>query len=205
MSDAEIRRVREDLETIRDAAGLELPYDRADVGWLVAMGMAGAVLSLWAYFDFPGYNHFALVPVCLVCLIAVAHRVWKYRGGNVTPARRRQNTIDWTATVVIAGAVVGYLVWVKALGLPSSTGMASACFFVGVMCAVAGLSSRAARGAFGVALAMVPLGLLLPFCTGKEMSGALVGLALMVAGVATGTILALQLRVQRRSHEPASH
>jgi hypothetical protein len=205
MSEAELRRVRGDLETMRQAAGLELPFDWADVCWALALLPAGAMLSAWAYFGPAGYYGFGLVPLVLLGLTAAVYRVWKVRRGNPTPARRRQTAMDMATTVVGATAVAGYLIWEKTLGLPGSTGGAIACFFLGVLCAVAGCSSRAGRVAFAGTMALVPFGLLIPFCTGKQMITSVGGLAVMVAGLAAGAILAWQLRGERRDHELASH
>jgi hypothetical protein len=139
MSEAELRRVREDLEMMRQAAGLELPFDWADVSWALALVPAGAVLSAWAYLGPAGYYGFGLVPLGLLILSVAAHEVWKLRRGNPSLARRRQNTIDVTTTLVGAAAMAAYLIWEKTLGLPGSTGGAIACFFLGVLFAVTGV------------------------------------------------------------------
>src|SRR5262245_27040312 len=141
MSEAELRRVREDLETLRQAAGLGLPFDWADVGWSLALVPAGAALSAWAYVDPAGYHALGLVPLVLLALGAGAHRVWKLRRGQAAPSLRRHHTIDVATTVVVAAAAAGYLVWEKTLGLPGSTGGAILCFFLGALCAVVGCSS----------------------------------------------------------------
>lgn len=205
MSEADLRRVREDLETMRQAAGLELPFDGADVCWALAFVPAGAFLSAWAYFGPAGYYGFGLVPLILLGLTVGAHRAWKHRTGNLKPSQRRQNTMDMTTTLVVGAALAGYLIWEKTLGLPGSSGGAVGSFFLGVLCAVAGCSSRAGRVAFAGTMALVPFGLLIPFCTGKQMNTAVGGLAVMVFGLAAGAILAWQLRHERRNHEPASH
>jgi hypothetical protein len=101
--------------------------------------------------------------------------------------------------------MAGYLIWERTLGLPGSNGGAVGAFFLGVVCAVGGCSSRASRVAFAGTLALVPFGLLIPFCTGKQMITAVGGLAVMVFGLAAGAILAWQLRRERRTHEPTSH
>jgi hypothetical protein len=205
MSEAELRRVREDLDTMRQAAGLELPFDWADVCCALALVPAGAILSAWAYFGPADYYGFGLVPLVLLALTAVAHRVWKHRRGNPIPSQRRQITMDMTITLVVAVAMAGYLIWEKTLGLPGSIGGAIACFFLGVVCAVGGFCSRAERVAFAGTMALVPFGLLIPFCTGKQMITAVGGLAVMVAGLAAGAILAWQLRRERTNDEPTSH
>src|SRR4051794_19276044 len=74
MSDADLRRVRDDLDAMRQAAGLELPFDWADVGWALALAPAGAALSAWAYFGPAGYHALGLVPLVLLALAAGLHR-----------------------------------------------------------------------------------------------------------------------------------
>src|SRR6476646_6841180 len=154
MSDAELRRLREDLDTVQQAAGLELPFDWDDVWWALALLPAGAILSAWAYFGPADYYRFGLVPLVLLGLNFGGHRVWKHRCGNPTPSQRRHITIDTTKVLVVAVAMAGYLIWEKILGLPGSTGGAIACFFLGILCTVAGSSSRADRVAFAGTLAL---------------------------------------------------
>jgi len=199
MSEADLRRVREDLDAMRQAAGLELPFDWADVGWALALVPAGAALSAWAFFGPPGYHAFGLVPLVLLALAAGLHRAWRPRRHN------RHHATDRLIVLVVAAAVAGYLVWERTLGLPGSTGGAVACFFLGVLCAVIGCSRREARAAFAGTVALIPFGLLIPFCPGKPMITAVGGLAVLVAGLTAAAILAWQLRGERRGHEPAAH
>jgi hypothetical protein len=205
MSEAELARVRQDLETIRQAAGLQLPFGRADVWQTLALVPGGLLLAAWAYFGPEPYLVLGLVPLLLVVLVAGYRHFGKLRGKGPTQAPLQEHTFDTISTLVVIAALAGYLIWEKKLGLPSSTVGGVACYFLGVLCAVLGLTHRNRRVYFAGALALIPFGLVIPLCTGKPMVTAVGGLALVVAGLAGAAILAWQLHVSRRDHEPATH
>ena len=89
MSDADLRRLREDLHTIHQAAGVGLPFDRADVWEALALVPAGALLAAWAFFA-PGDSlAVGLVPPLLLALAAAVRRVWRRPGGTPALAARQ--------------------------------------------------------------------------------------------------------------------
>jgi hypothetical protein len=205
MSEVELARVRQDLETIRQAAGMQLPFGWADVWQTLALIPGGLLLAAWAYFGPEPYLVLGLVPLLLVALVAAYRHFGKLRGTGSTQALHRDHLFETTATLVVIAALAGYLVWEKKLGLSSSTVGGVACYFLGVLCAVLGLTHRNRRVYFAGAVAFIPFGLLIPLCPGKPMVTAVGGLALVVAGLAGAAILAWQLHVSRRDHEPATH
>ena len=83
MSDAELRRLRKDLDTIQQAAGMGLPFDRADVWESLALVPAGGFLAAWAFFGPGDTLALGLVPLLLLALTAGTAAY----GGGVNPAR----------------------------------------------------------------------------------------------------------------------
>ena len=75
---------------------------------------------------------------------------------------------------------------------------AAACYFLGITCILLGLSARARRVYFAGAVSLIPFGLMIPLCSNQQMVAAVGGLAVLLAGLTTGAILAWQLRTLQR-------
>ena len=201
MSDVELRRLREDLDTIHQAAGLGLPYSWPDVWETLALVPAGAFLSGWAFFG-PGEPLAGgLVPLLLLALAAGARRVRRLGGG---PARREQGFAT-VGGLALAGGLAVYFIWVRKFGLVHGPPGVVAAFFLGVLCLVLGTTGRPRRVYFAGAAALIPYALVTPLCDGLPRIAAVGGLAVMTAGLTAAAIMAWQLRDGRRGHEPATH
>src|SRR5262249_3654857 len=107
MSEAELRRLRQDLGTIRQAAGLDLPFGRTDVWLALGLVPAGALLSAWAWLAPEEYLAVGLAPLVLLALAALAREAWKRRRGS--GAARREQTLDALGVLVVAAGPGGYL------------------------------------------------------------------------------------------------
>src|SRR5262245_20619394 len=77
MSDADLRRMRDDLETIREAAGLELPFDRRDVWLTLALVPAGLVMTALGAFAPREHLYLGIVVLLLACLPGLLYRARK--------------------------------------------------------------------------------------------------------------------------------
>src|SRR5436190_12085106 len=99
MSDAEVRRLRADLEVMEHVAGLRLPFAWPDVWLALALVPCGAALAVWAAFGPSGKAAWGLVPLLLVALIAA--RRWSVRRRNLEGKRPRR------AAELLAGLAVG--------------------------------------------------------------------------------------------------
>jgi hypothetical protein len=196
MSDADLRRMREDLDAIEQAAGLALPYQWADVWQTLAMAPAGALLAAWAYFGPGDYLALGLAPLLLLAVVAGARQLWKVRAPE--SASRRERLLDVTSALAAVAGVAVYYLWARKFDLVNGSPGAVACFFVGVMCILMGLSGRARRVYFAGAVSLIPFGLVIPLCGDKQMVAAVGGLAVLVAGLTGAAILAWQLRSGQR-------
>jgi hypothetical protein len=196
MSDADLRRMREDLDAIEQAAGLALPYGWADVWQTLALAPAGALLAVWAYFGPCDYLALGLAPLGLLALAAGARRLGKPGAGE--SASRRERLFGGAGTLAVAAALAVYFLWARKFDLVNGPPGAVACFFLGVMCILVGLSGRARRVYFAGAVSLIPFALVIPLCHNKHAVAALGGLAVMVAGLAGAAIPAWQLRTGQR-------
>jgi hypothetical protein len=198
MSDPDIRRVREDLETMRQAAGLSLAFDRLDVWIALALVPAGALLSAWSYFGPQDQWRFGIAPLLVPVLIA-SYRRAKRRD----PSSRRERTFEAAAGMILAVGAVTYLLGLKVLGFSLDLAAPTVVFVLGLLSIVLGLSSPGRRVALAGAVA-IPFGVAGVFLKGPAV-GIAGGLFIILAAAAAAAIMAWQLRESRELHESASN
>ena len=200
MSEAELRRIRVDLDTIEQAAGLALPFQWADVWQTLAMAPAGGWLAAWAYFAPADYFYLAIgfSPLLLLALVAGVRHLCKPRASEPASAIWREKLFSTLSSLAVAGGVAGYLLWAKTFGLAPGVVGAVACYFLGITCFLLGLSARARRVYFAGAVSLIPFGLMTPLFGNPQMVAAVGGLAVLFAGLAAAAILAWQLRTSQR-------
>ncbi len=204
MSDAELRRMRDDLETVRQAAGLDLPFEWEDVLQTLALAPAGVFLSAWAYFG-PGDSLVVgLAPLLLVAAVVGTRQLWKLRSG-AGASSRRERTSSTISTLVIVAALGVYFTWARKFALVNGPPGVVAVFFLGVLCLLLGLSGRPRRVHLAGAATLIPFGLVAPLCTNHQGVAAVGGLFVVLAGLIAAAIMAVQLRDRRRDHEPVPH
>jgi hypothetical protein len=204
MSEADLQRLRSDLDTIQHAASIELPFGWTEVWLALTLVPCGLAISLWSAFGDPDYDWLGVVPLVLV---AVAIAAWVFRNRDRflgTPSRRRENRFGAILTVVITLGVVALIIWEKRLGLPHVVVRGTTLFVMGIMLVPLALSSRARRSALGASVALIPYGLLYPLCT-RSQAGVVGGLAVIAAGVSASAIMGYQLRADRGDNEPTTH
>ncbi len=200
MSEADLKRLRNDLETMRQAAGLALPFDWMDVWLSLGLIPAGAAMSLWAIWSGERYLLVGLVPVLLLALVSSFWLGKRWRKEENRRAWRRETTFGWTTGILVGLGVGGYIFWGIKVGLSIATLKGAAMVSFGLVWAVLGLSSPARRPYLAGALALIPLGLVFPFCSSNQTM-IFGGLAMMIAGSLAALIQAYQLSATRRVHE----
>jgi hypothetical protein len=205
MSDAELRRLREDLDTIQQAAGMGLPFEWADVWETLALVPAGAFLAAWALVAPAESLVFGLVPLLLVALVAGARRAWRGFSTATLPTARRERTFATVSIGVIVGGLAIYFIWVKQFGLVHGPPGIVAVFFLGIICLLLGLTARQRRVLLAGAVALIPYALVAPLCGSHPQAIAVGGLAVMVAGLMAAWIMAWQLRGSGGNRESATH
>jgi len=188
MSEAEIRRLRADLDVMEQATGLRLQFGWPDVWLALALGPSGAALSAWAAYGPSGYAAWGLVPLLVVALCGVAR--W-------LPQRRERHEL--ALPVALAAGFAVLILWERWLGLPTAVVRGAGMFFVGVMCIPIALSSRNRRLALAATVSLAPYGLALPLLS-HDQRAVVGGAAVVVAGLAAAAIMAWQLRAEGRNH-----
>src|SRR5262245_43025992 len=106
MSQADLQRLRSDLDTIQHAASLELPFGWSEVWLALTLVPCGLVISGWCAFGDQEYDWLGVVPLVLV---AAGIAVWVFRNRDRflrTASRRREIRFGAIATAVITLGMV---------------------------------------------------------------------------------------------------
>src|SRR4051812_38839925 len=112
MSDAELRRLRDDLATVQQAAGLGLPFGWADVREALALAPAGALLSAWAIFGPEQALAVGLLPLLLLTLISGVRRFVSRHGTETAPVPRREQHFHTASLLAVVAGLTVYFLWV---------------------------------------------------------------------------------------------
>jgi len=200
MSDAGLDRVRRDLETMKQAAGTELPFGREDLKWRWIDGLIFVPLAAWAWLGPGTYMSLAIVLSLLATLpggwaIRRKHR----RERDRHPSRWREQRLG---TLVLLGAVpLGYLIFVWAVvnGTPPNTMVGLTLAVGGGVATFIGLLSRIRRYYLGMGIAMIACGFVMPGATDRQVGLAMALMFIVGAPISTA-IAAWQLRAQESGH-----
>ena len=118
MSVNELERVKSDLEIIKEATGLELPF-----GWdsvlvsLILFPATGAWwLLYWFISDRPS-RFWMAVPIAVLA-VAMGHLRFKYRQSTGRSAvKRREYGLQFYEMIVVGAIAAGYFLWARQAGL----------------------------------------------------------------------------------------
>jgi hypothetical protein len=199
METPELNRLQSDLTTMREAAGLELPFGWEDVWLTFAVGVMGAIAFAWAMLVRQWPNYWGFVPMLVIGIpCAVWLRVRYRRGTARSPVRRREYSASLVLMIVAVSLAIVYRLWASHLGLPFR--VIQAMFFVGCGCAlvVPVILDRRRVAILPFSVCLMVAGLVMPWV--KVPAPAIVGLAIAIAGPASALVAMHQLRRAGREH-----
>ena len=192
MSNRELDRVKEDIEIIKDAAGLELPFGWEDVWLNVYLIPVGVWLVIWSILPYELSRFWRILPVALLAPVFVALRVKYRRSSGRSPMRRRQ----YNAVLVcpILGLMAfGYLVWVVRSGHNFVFAVGGMWFFAGLILTIFAFTERRLYY-LGWAIPMMMCGVIISVWPVLNVLETNVGFVLITACSITAVIQAYQLR-----------
>ena len=200
MTDAELDRVRRDLEIMQDAVGTELPFGRKEILKTFLSGLWAVPLAIWATLGPGTYISLAIV-LTLVAMVLVgsATGAKSRRQRFQEPRRWREFRYEMLVPLALAPFVLFGFYWAVANGTPPKTMMGVVLFVAGVaLCFIAGFS-RARRSYFGMGVATMTCGVVMPWCSERQIGLAL-ALLFIVGASAEAAIGAWQLRRSEANH-----
>jgi hypothetical protein len=206
MGGPEIERIRRDLDVMREAAGLELPFGWEDVWLSLALVPCGLVLSgLGAWGPLSSARLGVLPLLGVVAALGVLRYRYRRRSGR-SQVRRREYDLGLVAGTLLALLAGGFLAWARRLGQPTEVMGGLAVAMAGGLCVVLGATGPGRRSCFVAAAVLLAYGLVIPFCTPQQVviGG---GAAVMAVGLGAAAVQAWQLkRIDGGWHEqPAAH
>ena len=194
MSDVELDRIRRDLQTMKDAAGTELPFGREELRNNVLHGLLAVPLAIWATVG-PG-THMSLAIIVTLITMALADWFWgaKYRRQRFQhPSRWKEFRIQTLAPLAAAPLVLFGCYWAIANGTPVGTMIGLVLFAGGAACCLIALFSQRRRHYCGMGAVMMTCGIVMPWCS-EQQTGLAFALLFLVGGLASTAIGAWQLR-----------
>jgi hypothetical protein len=203
-----LRRVQDDLATVKAALGTDLPYDRSHVVLYLLGAGGGVLLGGLALLGLVEHVRPVLGAWVGLMLAAWALQVRHLRARRAeAPALWRWGRKETAASLVAIPLLVGYVIWVGTLGrwqghwgLREAFAMASAVFFfLGLVGCVCGTADRRWH-LLGGAAALVVGGVLVPLCSTHQQFHLLLGGMIFVGGLSSGLLLLWQLRRHEVSH-----
>ncbi|MCP4614703.1 MAG: hypothetical protein GY845_38980 [Planctomycetes bacterium] len=195
MNNNELTQMKEDMEVIKEAMGLELPF-----GWdtvfvsLVLLPAAG----LWCLFyllisDQPS-RLWAAIPL-VVPFAAMGYLRFKYRRSTGRSAiKRREYGFNFYGSIVLGTISAGYFIWAIRVGL-DIVYLAGGLFLIcGIMATFMAFQTRGRLHDLGGAIPLILLGASTFIWPTRDALVVSACITLIVVGLATGAIQVYQLK-----------
>lgn len=200
MSDADLSRVRHDLQTMKEAIGPDLPFGRKEMRRGFLNGLLAFPLVLWTAVG-PGTHIWTAIVVTVLAIMITGMST-----GRGVRRERFEHPLRWKEFryQMLGGLAAGpfallVFYWAIANGTPLKTMLGLVLLITGgVFCFVAALSRRR-RSFAGMGTALIGCGSVMPSCTDRGM-GLAVALVFLVGFSLSAAIQAWQLRRMERSH-----
>ena len=202
MSQTEMDRVREDLATMKRAAGVGLPIGRSDVRLSLAWAVAGVPLAVWAAYTPPEQTTFGLLLVipCMGVLALSALVAKKYhRHRGKTPAPWREHRFQWIAAGVLTPVFGGFVAWGIVRGLSPEALTVTALFMAGLGSLIIPILDRTRLFYLGWAVFTMLFAVTAPLL-GQRYFGVLVGGWLILSGLSAAGIMGWQIHRSPDEH-----
>ncbi len=194
MSKSDLERVENDIEIIKEAAGLQLPFGWEDVWLNVYLVPVGVWLAVWGFLPYQLSRIWRILPVSVLAIVYVFLRVKYRRSTGRSPVRRRGYSIALFLTPVLGLCAFGYLVWVVRSGHDFVSAVGGMWFFAGLMLLLFAFAERARLFCLGWAVPIILCGIIITIWPVLNVLETNVGIVLIIAGSATAVIQAYQLK-----------
>ena len=200
METKEFERVKADIEIIKEAAGLELPFGWEDVWLSVYLIPVGVWLAIWRFLPFQLSRLWRILPVAVIVIVFVLLRIKYRRSTGRSPVRRRMYSVGLLACPIVGLCGFGYLVWVIRSGRDFVFAVGGMWFFAGIMLLIFAFAERGRLFYLGWAIPIMLCGIAITIWPELNMLEMNVGIVLIAASSATAAIQAYQLKRSARKN-----
>jgi len=200
MSLNEIDRVKDDIEVIKEAAGLELPFGWEDVWLSVYLIPVGVWLAIWRFLPFQLSRIWRILPVTVIFIVYVFLRIKYRRSTGRSVVRRRGYSGGLLALPIMVLCGGGYIVWVVRSGRDFVFAVGGMWFFMGLMLLLFAFVERGRLFYLGYAIPIILCGTAITIWPALNMLEMNVGIVLFAASSATAAIQAYQLKRSTRKN-----
>jgi hypothetical protein len=200
MSQADLNRLRDDLETVKRAAGVGLPFGREDVRASLWCALCGVLVSTWALLGPWEYRWVVAIPLALAALGGVRAYRRAHRERGAEPVRWREHRLAGAAALVAVPLALAYMLWERQVGVPRQFIGAASVFFLGVGLLIFAVLDRRRRPYAGGAIPLMAFAAAIPLCSPAQVVIA-AGLCWAAGGIATAGLQAWQLRRNANDHD----
>ena len=202
MNHTEMNRLRDDLATMKQAAGVGLPIGRLDVCLSLAWAAAGVPLAAWAAYTPPEPMTFGVLlvfPGIVVLALSafVAKKYHRHRGQ--APAPWREHRFQWITAAVLTPVFGGFVAWSIVRGLSPEAPTVTALFMAGLGTLILPILDRTRLFYLGWAASTMLLAFTAPLL-GQRYFGVLVGGWLILSGLSAAGIMGWQLHRNADGH-----
>ncbi|NQT01035.1 MAG: hypothetical protein HQ580_03350 [Planctomycetes bacterium] len=194
MSKKEIERVKEDIDIIKEAAGLELPFGWEDVWIHLYLIPVGIWLAIWSFLPFQLSRIWRILPVVILAPIFVLLRIKYKRTTGRSPMRRRSYSVVLFLTPISGLCAFGYFVWIIRSGHDFFFAVGGMWFFMGLMLLIFAFAQPGQFFNLGWAIPMILCGITITIWPVLNVMDTNVGIVLIVGGSATALVQAYQLK-----------
>jgi hypothetical protein len=199
MDKNDLERVKADIETIKEAAGLDLPFGWDSV-WtnVILQPLIGIGFLIYAWLVDKPSGIWMAIPVAIL-LGSKGYQRYRYRRSTGrSPAKRKEYGSELYRGAIIGLVAGGYLWWARAKGLDTAYIGCGLVLMAGAFEISNAFITREHLHRLGDGIPLFCLGLTLLLWTTPDIVILNGCLTLTVAGIATGLIQARQIKASER-------
>jgi len=195
MSVSEIDRVKEDIEVIKEAVGLELPFgwDSVLVNFLLFPAMGLWWLIIWFLSEKP--SRLVMAIPLFVMLAVFSYLRFKYRKSSGRASiKRQEHNLNLVELILFIPILIVYFTWARHAGYDTAFVGAGICIVLGITHTVAALHLKGRLYWLGGGIPVAVFGVALLIWqspTAVVLNGSIFS---CVIGLAMGSIQAYQLK-----------
>ncbi len=198
MEARELDQIREDIDTIKDATGLEFSTGWSDVLAICGVVCVGAFIFFMSLFQEEFNILWGAALFIPIALAMVVFRIRYRKSTGRSPAKRRELSFAIILTIVLVVTMGVFLWWGLSQGLSCKLLIGIINYMMGSTTLLISLTKYSRLDAIGIAISLMAVGLAYPIYADRWPIGVFVGMMIMVGGSISGLIMTLQLRRQAR-------